>query len=64
MSGQIAEQFAGQALAPVSRSWTTRRDEKQRRMQLIEPWMEGPIIPRERIIDVLETVVVSKTDTR
>jgi malonate decarboxylase alpha subunit len=55
MSGQIAEKN----LAPVSRSWTTRRDEKQRRMQLIKPWMEGAIIPTERIIDALETVLVS-----
>src|SRR6201988_974738 len=55
MSGQIAEQ----TLAPVSRSWTTRRDEKRRRMQLLKPWMEGPIIQKERIIDALEAVLVS-----
>jgi len=43
----------------VPRSWTTRRDEKQRRMQLIRPWMTGPVLPRERIIAALETVIVS-----
>ena len=59
MSGQIAEQSVSQTLGPVTRSWTTRRDEKQRRMQLIAPWMEGPIIPRERIIDTLEAVLVT-----
>jgi malonate decarboxylase alpha subunit len=36
-----------------------RRDEKRRRMQLVEPWMKGPILPRERIIEALETLVVS-----
>jgi len=28
-------------------------------MQLIAPWMEGPIIPKERIIDTLESVLVT-----
>jgi malonate decarboxylase alpha subunit len=41
------------------RSWTTRRDEKRRRLQLVEPWMQGPILPRERIIPALESLVVS-----
>jgi hypothetical protein len=26
-------------------SWTTRRDEKARRMQAIEPWMKGSVSP-------------------
>ena len=43
----------------ISRSWTTRRDEKRRRMQLVEPWMHGPILPRERIVEALETLMVS-----
>src|SRR5882672_12527727 len=50
---------AEQTLAPVSRSWTTRRDEKRRRMQLIKQWMDGSVIPRERIVEALETVIVS-----
>ena len=41
------------------RSWTTRRDEKRRRLQLVEPWMQGPILPRERIIPALESLIVS-----
>src|SRR3981189_3611379 len=41
------------------RSWTTRRDEKRRRMQLVQPWMEGPILPKAKIIEALETLVVS-----
>src|SRR5712672_4666815 len=51
--------MAKQTLAPVSRSWTTRRDEKRRRMQLIQPWMKGPILPKERIIEALQTLIVS-----
>jgi malonate decarboxylase alpha subunit len=42
-----------------SRSWTTRRDEKRRRMQLVQPWMKGPILRKEKIIDALETLIVS-----
>jgi Malonate decarboxylase, alpha subunit, transporter len=50
---------AEQTLEPVSRSWTTRRDEKRRRMQLVRPWMKGPVLPREKIVDALETLIVS-----
>jgi malonate decarboxylase alpha subunit len=46
-------------LEPVSGSWTTRRDEKRRRMQLVQPWMEGPILPKARIVDVLEALISS-----
>jgi malonate decarboxylase alpha subunit len=51
--------MAQQTMELVSRSWTTRRDEKQRRMQLIRPWMTGPILPRERIVAALETLIAS-----
>src|SRR5712672_3344078 len=51
--------MAKQTLAPVSRSWTTRRDEKRRRMQLVQPWMKGPIVPKERIVDVLEILIAA-----
>jgi malonate decarboxylase alpha subunit len=43
----------------VSRSWTARRDEKRRRMQRIEPWMHGPVLPRERLLTALEALLVS-----
>ena len=42
-----------------SRSWTTRRDEKRRRMQLVRPWMSGPLLPRERMVAALEALLVS-----
>src|SRR5580658_1884880 len=40
-----------------TRSWTTRRDEKQRRMQRIEPWMKGPLLEQNKIVETLETVI-------
>src|SRR5580704_10934277 len=45
--------------AQVSRSWTTRRDEKRRRLQLVRSWMRGPILQRERLIETLESLIVS-----
>src|SRR6201984_1669332 len=51
--------MAQQTLEQVSRSWTTRRDEKRRRMQLIRPRLKGPILARERIIEALEALIVS-----
>src|SRR6202040_4167592 len=51
--------MAQQTMKRVSRSWTTRRDEKRRRMQLVRPWMMGPILPKEKIIEALETLIVS-----
>src|SRR6266481_4935905 len=51
--------MAQQTLEPVSRSWTIRRNEKRRRMEMIQLWMKGPILPKERIIEALETLIVS-----
>src|SRR5882724_5219078 len=51
--------MARETLERVTRSWTTRRDEKRRRMQLIRPRMKGPILPKERIIEALETLTIS-----
>src|ERR1700723_234148 len=39
-------------------SWTTRRDEKARRMQMVEPWLKGPVLAQEKIIEALESVIV------
>jgi hypothetical protein len=38
----------------ATRSWTTRRDEMKRRMQLVSSWMSGPLLPRERLVESLE----------
>jgi len=40
-------------------SWTVRRDEKRRRMQRIKPWMKGPILAQDKIVETLESVIQS-----
>jgi malonate decarboxylase alpha subunit len=44
-------------LEPAVRSWTTRSDEKKRRMGLVSPWMDGSILRREKIVEALEALV-------
>src|SRR6202161_2938669 len=39
-------------------SWTTRRDEKARRMQMVEPWLKGPVLAQEKLLKALESVKV------
>src|SRR6478735_1142187 len=51
--------MAKQILEPVSPSWTTRRDEKRRRIELVKPWMKGSILSKEKIIEALESLIVS-----
>jgi malonate decarboxylase alpha subunit len=41
----------------TTRSWTTRRDEKKRRMQLISSWMSGPLLPREKLVESFEALI-------
>ena len=48
-----------QTLEPAVLSWTTRRDEKWRRMQLVQPWMRGPVLPSAKLVAALETLIVS-----
>src|SRR5580692_5361949 len=40
-------------------SWTVRRDEKRRRMQRIKPWMKGPILAQNKMVETLESVIQS-----
>jgi malonate decarboxylase alpha subunit len=40
-------------------SWTTRRDEKKRRLDIVKPWMNGPLLAREKIVEALESVIQS-----
>lgn len=39
------------------RKWTSRRDEKKRRLQQIAPWMRSGILPQDRIVDALELLI-------
>src|ERR1700755_820723 len=52
-----AEAAASAVSTPTARSWTTRRDEKHRRLAAIAPWLEDGVLPPERIVDALETLI-------
>lgn len=41
----------------VPRTWTTLRDEKARRLAAVAPWLEDGILPSERIVDALQTLI-------
>jgi malonate decarboxylase alpha subunit len=41
----------------ATRSWTTRQDEKKRRMQKVSSWMNGALLPRERLVDALQLLI-------
>jgi malonate decarboxylase alpha subunit len=47
------------AQTPAARSWTTRRDEKARRLATIAPWLKDGILPSERIVDALQMLICS-----
>jgi malonate decarboxylase alpha subunit len=54
MAPQITDQQAQQV---SSRSWTTRRDEKQRRLRLVSSWMKGPLLPRDKLVESLQLLI-------
>jgi malonate decarboxylase alpha subunit len=43
----------------ATRLWTTRQDEKKRRMKEVSSWMKGPLLPREKLIEALQLLIVS-----
>ena len=43
----------------ATRSWTSRRDEKKRRMQLVYSWMSGPLLAQNKLVEALELLIVS-----
>lgn len=43
----------------MTSTWTTRRDEKRRRLSAIEPEMRGSFLPTKKIVPALETLVAS-----
>ena len=54
MAAQIMDQQAQQV---SSRSWTTRRDEKQRRLRSVSSWMKGPHLPRDKLVESLQMLI-------
>jgi malonate decarboxylase alpha subunit len=51
-------QEAMKPAAAQGRSWCTRREGKLRRLALVEPWMTGKILPRSRIVEALEALLL------
>src|ERR1700722_5160388 len=51
--------MSDQTLTQQRTSWTTRRDEKRRRLESVKPWMKGPVLARDRVVETLETVIQS-----
>ena len=45
--------------AQPARCWTTRRDEKLRRMQLVQSWMRGVVLDSGRIVEALECLIAA-----
>ncbi|RQM47056.1 malonate decarboxylase subunit alpha [Paraburkholderia bannensis] len=43
--------------SPAPRSWTTRRDEKARRLAAISGWLEDGVLPASRMTDALELLI-------
>jgi malonate decarboxylase alpha subunit len=41
----------------TAESWTTRRAEKRKRIESVQPWMRGPILAPEKIVDALELLL-------
>jgi malonate decarboxylase alpha subunit len=41
----------------VQKNWSTRRDEKARRMALVADWLSGPMLRQERIVDALQVLI-------
>jgi malonate decarboxylase alpha subunit len=54
MAARITDQQAQQV---SSRSWTTRRDEKQRRLRSVSSWMKGPHLPRDKLVESLQMLI-------
>src|SRR5246127_579714 len=42
---------------PLPQSWTTRRDAKRNRLESVKPWMNGPILSPDKIIDALQLLI-------
>ncbi|HTF61116.1 MAG TPA: malonate decarboxylase subunit alpha [Edaphobacter sp.] len=51
--------MSDQALPQQRTSWTTRRDEKRRRLESVKPWMKGPVLEQDKMVETLEAVIQS-----
>jgi malonate decarboxylase alpha subunit len=51
---QTAEYVEAQ---PQTRSWSTRSEEKKRRMGSVAPWMKGAVLRQDKIVEALELLI-------
>src|SRR5271169_2960214 len=51
--------MSDQTLTQQRTSWTTRRDEKRRRLESVKPWMKGPVLAQDKMVETLEAVIQS-----
>jgi len=51
--------MSDQTMTQQRTSWTTRRDEKRRRLESVKPWMKGPVLAQNKIVETLESVIQS-----
>src|SRR5258705_8014767 len=49
--------MSDQTLTQQRTSWTTRRDEKRRLLESVKPWMKGPVLAQNKIVETLEAVI-------
>src|SRR6516164_8985629 len=56
---KMEKAMANQPQQPARGSWTTRRDEKRKRIDSVRPWMQGPILPPEKITNALQLLLKS-----
>src|SRR6201984_2275351 len=49
--------MSGQTPTQQRTSWTTRRDEKRRRLESVRPWMKGPVLEQDKMVETLEAVI-------
>ena len=53
----MVAQVMVQQVQGSSRSWTTRRDEKQRRLRSVSSWMKRPHLPRDKMVESLQMLI-------
>ena len=51
--------MVNQPQQPAAKSWATRREENHRRIESIQPWMQGSILSPDKIIEALELLIKS-----
>src|SRR6201982_925043 len=49
--------MSDQTLRRQRTSWTTKRDEKQRLLESVKPWMKGPVLAQDKLGEPLEALM-------